>query len=87
MIDRDRFVAYAELDYLVTEGWNSKAAYEFYDPDRNIDENERDRVLIGVEPFIIPFLQLGVYYRFNQSIPQNKPQNADELTFRVHVYF
>lgn len=85
--DRDRFVALAELDYLVAEGWNIKAAYEFYDPDRNIDENERDRVLIGVEPFIIPFLQVGVYYRFNQSIPQNEPQNADELTFRVHVYF
>jgi len=85
--DLDRFVAHAEIDYLITEGWNVKAAYEYYDPNRNIDENQRDRVVIGVEPFIVPFLQLGVYYTFNQSIPQNIPQNADELTFRVHVYF
>jgi hypothetical protein len=85
--DREQFVAHAEIDYLITEGWNVKAAYEFYDPNRDIDENERDRVVIGVEPFIVPFLQLGVYYKFNQSIPQNIPQNADELTFRIHVYF
>ena len=85
--DREQFVAHAEIDYLITEGWNVKAVYEFYDPNRDIDENERDRVVIGVEPFIVPFLQLGVYYTFNQSIPQNILQNADELTFRIHVYF
>jgi hypothetical protein len=84
---RDQIITYAEIDYLITQGWNIKAAYEYYDPDTSIDENQRDRVLIGVEPFIIPFLQLGVYYRFNQSIPQNKLQNADELTFRLHIYF
>jgi hypothetical protein len=85
--DREQFAAHAEVNYLITRGWNIKAAYEFLDPNRDIDENQRDRVLIGVEPFIVPFLQVGVYYRFNQSIPQNKEQNADELTFRVHLYF
>jgi hypothetical protein len=85
--DRDRFIAYAEANYLIYDGWNVKAAYEYYDSDLDIDENQRDRVLIGVEPFIVPFLQVGVYYRFNQSIPQNIGQNADELTFRMHIYF
>ena len=84
---RDQLVTYAELDYLITEGWNVKAAYEYFDPDTDVDENQRDRVLIGIEPFIVPFVQLGLYYRFNQSIPQNKLQNADELTFRLHLYF
>ena len=69
--DREQFVAHAEVNYLITDGWNVKAAYEFLDPNRDIDENQRDRVLVGVEPFIVPFLQVGVYYSFNQSIPQN----------------
>ena len=60
--DREQFVAHAEINYLITEGWNVKAAYEFLDPNRDIDENQRDRVLVGIEPFIVPFLQLGVYY-------------------------
>ena len=85
--DREQFVGHAEVNYLITDGWNVKAAYEFLDPNRDIDENQRDRVLVGIEPFIVPFLQVGVYYSFNQSIPQNELQNADELTFRIHLYF
>jgi len=84
---RNQMVAYSELDYPIIEGWNFKIGYEYFDPDTGIAENQRDRVLIGVEPFIVPFLQMSVFYRFNQSIPQNKAQNADELTFRIHIYF
>ncbi|MEW6363581.1 MAG: hypothetical protein AB1714_02960 [Acidobacteriota bacterium] len=83
----DRLVTHAEVDFLVHEGWNVKVAYEYYDPDLDVAENQRDRVVIGVEPFLTPFVQLAVFYTFNQSIPQNKPQNADELVFRLHLYF
>lgn len=86
-LTRNQLVYHAEVDYLIHEGWNVKAAYEYYDPDKSIAENQRDRVVIGVEPFIAPFIQAAVFYTFNQSIPQNKPQNADELTFRLHLYF
>jgi hypothetical protein len=85
--DRDQIVTYAELDYEFTDGWNLKIAYEFYDPDRNVDENERDRVITGIESFLTSFVQLQLFYRFNQSIPQNVPQNADELLLRLHIYF
>jgi hypothetical protein len=85
--DRDQFVTYVEADYEVIDGWNLKVAYEFYDPDRNVDENERDRVITGVESFLTSFVQLQLFYRFNQSIPQNVPQNADELLLRLHIYF
>ncbi len=83
----DQLVTYAEIDYLITQGWNIKAAYEYFDPNTDIDENQRDRVVIGLEPFIVPFVQLGIYYRFNQSIPQNELQNADELYVGLHIYF
>lgn len=84
---RDQLVAHAEVDYLLFDGWNVKAAYEYYDPNTDIDENQRDRVVVGIEPFLVPFLQMGIFYQFNQSIPQNPVQNADELTFRFHIYF
>ena len=82
-----RIATHTELNYEIIDGWNVKAAYEYFDPDHSIDENERDRILIGVEPFLYPFLQFQVFYRFNQSIPQNKQQNADELSIRLHLYF
>jgi hypothetical protein len=85
--NRDRAVAYGELDYEIVDGWNIKLAYEYFDPNREIDENERDRVIVGIEPFLTSFVQLQLFYRFNQSIPQNPSQNADELLLRLHVYF
>lgn len=84
---RNQIVTHAEINYLVHEGWNIKAGYEYFDPDLDIRENQRDRIVLAVEPFIAPFVQLAFFYRFNQSIPQNIPQNADELIFRIHLYF
>ncbi len=83
----DRIVTYAEVDYPIAHGWNLKAGYEYFDPDKHIAEDERDRFLVGIEPFLLPFLQMQVFYRFNQSIPQNSLQNADELSVRLHLYF
>lgn len=85
--DRDQLVTYSELDYEIVDGWNVKLAYEFFDPNLDIDENERDRVVIGLDSFPTSFVQLQLLYRFNQSIPQNLPQNADELVLRLHLYF
>jgi hypothetical protein len=84
---QSQIVAYSELDYEIAHGWNIKVGYEYYDPNRDIAENQRDRVLIGIEPFITSFVQVQVFYRFNQSIPQNISQNADELQLRLHIYF
>jgi hypothetical protein len=85
--EREQLVTHSEMNYLLLRGWNLKAAYEYFDPDLDIDENERDRVLLGLEFFPTPFLHLQLFYRFNQSIPQNIPQNADELALRFHLYF
>lgn len=84
---RNQLVTYSEVSYPVHDGFTLKAGYEYYDPNTDIDENQRDRVLIGAEIFPMPFLHLAIYYRINESIPQNLPQNADQLTFRIHLYF
>lgn len=84
---RDRIITYAEVDYPITHGWNLKGSYEYFDPDSHLPENERDRFSVGVEPFLLPFLQMQLFYRFNNSIPQNDLQNANELILRLHLYF
>ncbi len=85
----DRFAGIAELNFLIRQGINFKAAYEFFD--RNTDvSNERDgqeRITLGVEPFVTQFLQLGIFYRINRFVPQNARLNQDQLTLQFHVFF
>ena len=87
--DVDQLAALAELNYLITQGFNFKFTYEFFD--RNVDVNyERDgqeRYTLGVEPFIMQFVQLKAYYRINQFIPQNAAQNQDQAVLEFHVFF
>ena len=85
----DRFAALAELNYLVARGFNFRAAYEYFDRNRDVS-NARDgqeRITIGIEPFITQFMQVGIFYRFNQFIPQNIVQNQDQLLVQLHVFF
>jgi hypothetical protein len=84
---RNQFIFHGEADYQIYQGWNIKAVYEYFDPNRDVAEDQRDRIQIGVEPFIAPFVQASIFYTFNQSIPQNALQNADVLNFGLHLYF
>jgi len=91
----DRFgkelVFLGELDFLITKGINLKVTYDFwdrfFDADPEVDEDERERVTIGLEPFITQFLQLSVFYRINDSIPQRPRESEDRLTFELHIFF
>jgi hypothetical protein len=42
---------------------------------------------VGAEPFVAQFLQLGLYYRQNDWIPQAMGANQDEIVGRLHVFF
>ena len=87
--DVDQLASLAELNYLVTQGFNVKFTYEFFDRNRDVP-NERDgqeRFTLGVEPFLAQFVQLRAFYRFNRFIPQNGPQNQDQAIFEFHVFF
>lgn len=79
---------YGELDFLPMQGLNFKFVYEYYWPNRNIPmaNNGRRRVTAGVEPFITQFLQVGLYYKLNEWIPQGDG-NQDEIVGRLHVFF
>jgi hypothetical protein len=80
---------YLELDFLPAKGLNFKVAGEYLWPDTRIAkaQNGRVRTVFGAEPFLTSFLQIGVYYRKNDWIPQNLAANQDELYGRLHVFF
>lgn len=77
---------FLEGDLLLTRGVNLKATYEFLDPNTRIGENARTRVRVGLEPFLTQFLQLGVFYVFNQDIPRSR-SDQDQLTIELHTFF
>ena len=87
--DIDRFASLAELNVLITRGFNLKATYEFFD--RNTDvSNDRDgqeRITLGIEPFLIQYLQIGLFYRINRFVPQALTENQDELRLQFHGFF
>ncbi|MFQ5629849.1 MAG: hypothetical protein ACE5I1_13875 [bacterium] len=86
--DVERFAGLAELNFLIRQGLNFKAVYEFFDRDRDIpnDRDGQERITLGVEPFITQFMQVGIFYRINRYIPQNVLLNQDQLTVQFHVF-
>jgi len=85
----DRFAGLAELNFLLTQGFNVKASYEFFDRDRNVanEFDGQDRITLGVEPFITQFLQVSALYRINRSIPQSAIENQDQINLQFHGFF
>jgi hypothetical protein len=80
---------YLEVDFLPFQGLNFKAVYEYLWPDKSIPfaNNGKRRVTVGAEPFVTQFLQLGLYYRLQEWIPQSGAENQDQIIGRLHVFF
>jgi hypothetical protein len=87
--DVDQLATLAELNYLITQGFNFKFTYEVFDRnyDVSIERDGQERYTLGVEPFIMQFVQLRAFYRINKFIPQNAAQNQDQAIFEFHVFF
>ena len=82
----DQFAAFVEGDWLIARGWNAKVTYGFLDPDRDVGENARTQLRIGLEPFITQFLQASVFYTVLEDIPQ-ADTDRDRLTLELHGFF
>jgi hypothetical protein len=87
--DVDQLATLAELNYLIAQGFNFKFTYEVFDRnwDVSIDRDGQERYTLGVEPFIMQFVQLRAFYRINRFIPQNAAQNQDQAILEFHVFF
>jgi hypothetical protein len=82
-----QLVVFSSLNMLLTRGVNIKLSYEFLDPHDEVDNDERTRFTVGLEPFLTQFLQLRLFYRFNDGIPQRPIERADEVVVEFHLFF
>lgn len=80
---RDKFAAYAELNFLMFDWLNARGTFNFLDVagDRN-----RTQYTIGLEPFIDKFFQPRIQYRINNGPPSQPAQNTAELWFELHIF-
>ena len=83
----DQLVVYGEVNWLALDWLNVKFAYDYWDPDLDVDENERNRFSLGLEPFLARNLQLRLFYRVSNDVPERPAGNFAELLAEVHLFF
>ena len=84
---RERMASLAEANYLWRQGHNLKLTFEWYEPDRDVDEDEQTRTSLVYEWSPMQFLQARFGVRRFIGIPQNDLQNRTEAFLQLHGYF
>ncbi len=77
----------AEGNYEAAKGHNLKLTYEYYDPNADLKENQRERYSAVWEYVPFQFTQFRLGARKSNGIPQNNAQNATELFLQWHAFF
>jgi len=85
--DINQLITLAEINYQWQNGLNFKITAEFFDPDRDIDENEQTRYSFVTEYTPISNIQLRLGIRVKQDIPQKPTQTHDLIFLQSHFYF
>ena len=84
---RDQWTSFVEANWWIRKGHNLKLTYGWFDPDDDVDEDERARYSLVYEYFPFAFVQLRAGIRNNDGIPQSDPENADLAFIQLHAYF
>jgi len=84
---RKQLAGLAEVNWLIHQGHNLKATWEWLDPDHDVAENEQTRASLVYEWSPIQFLQLRVGFRRYDGIPQNDVQNRSQAFVQLHAFF
>jgi hypothetical protein len=82
-----QFAGYGEVNWLVCDWMNARFAYDYFDPSQNRGDQAITRYSFGVEPFLSKFLQLRLFYRVYNGVPENPQDNFDQLITEMHVFF
>lgn len=80
-------IGFVEANTEVSKGHNVKFTYEHLDPNKDISEDERNRISAVWEHSPFGYQQFRVGIRANDGIPQNDRQNSTELFIQSHTYF
>ena len=84
---RESWTSLLEADYGYRRGHNLKVSFGWYDPDDEVDEDERNRISAVWEYTPFQFLQARIGYRNFNGIPQNPAQNRKQVFAELHVMF
>ncbi len=84
---RKSYAGLLEANTEVAQGHNLKLTYEFYDPDRAVSQDHRNRYSLVWEYTPFQAVQLRIGYRQNNGIPQSNLQNTKNLFVQMHAYF
>ena len=76
-----------EANYEAAKGHNLKLTYEYYDPNADVKEDQRERYSAVWEYVPFQFTQFRLGARKGNGIPQNNAQNATELFLQWHAFF
>lgn len=82
-----QLIAYVEGNVLLTKGINAKVAYDWWDPYRDVSEDEQIMFRAGLEAFLTQFLRVGALFRYREAPPQLALDNEDEVFVELHVFF
>ncbi|HEV8444364.1 MAG TPA: hypothetical protein VGQ27_12825 [Steroidobacteraceae bacterium] len=77
----------AEADWKLHQGHNVKLTYEWYEPNRDVDNDEQTRTSLLYEWTPIQFIQLRAGVRVYDGIPQNDNQNRKQAFLQLHGFF
>lgn len=84
---RKQLASFVEANWLIRQGHILKVSYGYFDPDDDLEEDERNRYSLVYEYFPLAFTQLRIGIRSNEGIPQNDSQNAGTAFIQLHAYF
>ena len=84
---RNQLAGFVEGNWWIRQGHNLKLTYGYFDPDDDLDEDERNRYSVVYEYFPQPFTQIRIGFRSNDGIPQSDTQNVDIAFIQLQGYF
>jgi hypothetical protein len=83
---RDAIAGYLEANWLLLDGHNLKFAYDYFDPDDDLDEDHNVRWSLLWEYVPMQFLQLRVGARIYDGPQQNDFLNREEYFVEIHAF-
>jgi len=84
---RKLMASLAEADWKIRQGHNLKLAFEWLEPNDDVDEDEQTRASVLYEWSPIQFIQLRGGVRLYDGIPQNDNQNRTQAFLQLHGFF
>jgi len=84
---RTLVTALGEMDWAWRKGHNVKLTVEYFDPDRDVNEDQKTRWSAVYEYTPLPFVQLRAGWRQYDGIPQNDLDNRRQAFLELHGFF